>query len=150
MAKAKKKPVARRAGSKTPAKALPVVKPTPAKPSGPELRALRSVIYQVSNLPRAKAFYAAMLGRTPYFDQPFYVGFDVEGAELGLDPDVSNRGPGPGGAVAYWRVDDISASWEHAIASGGEPLEPPHDVGGPKVAVVSDPSGNYVGLIQTG
>jgi len=131
-----------------PVKKKPVAKPA-AKAKGPQLRAIRSVIYQVSDLARGKAFYAALLGRAPYFDQPFYVGFDVDGAELGLDPDTSNRAPGPGGSVAYWRVDDISASWEHAIANSAQPLEPPHDVGGPKVAIVSDPFGNYVGLIQS-
>ena len=121
-----------------------------AKPAvGPNLRKLRSVIYTVGDLARAKAFYQALLGRAPYFDQPFYVGFDIDGQELGLDPDVRNRKPGPGGAVGYWKVDDISASWEFAIANNAEPLEPPHAVGeDTSVAVVADPFGNYVGLIQ--
>jgi len=142
MAKKKPKPAKKRPAPK------PAAKPAAKPAKGPQLRAIRSVIYQVSDLASAKAFYAALLGRAPYFDQPFYVGFDVDGAELGLDPDTSNRGPGPGGSIAYWRVDDISASWEHAIANSAQPLEPPHDVGGPKVAIVSDPFGNYVGLIQ--
>jgi len=115
----------------------------------PGLRALRSAIYTVSDLPRAKAFYQAVLGREPYFDQPFYVGFEVDGAELGLDPDTSRRQPGPGGAVAYWKVHDLYAAWELTLMNGAEPLEPPHNVGeGTDVAVVADPFGNYIGLIQ--
>jgi predicted enzyme related to lactoylglutathione lyase len=179
MAKSKTKPklktVAPKSKARTPAKGTPVaiksersapvavksersapvaVKPEKsakvAKPStGPTLRKLRSVIYTVGDLSRAKSFYASVVGKTPYFDQPFYVGFDIDGQELGLDPDTRNRKPGPGGAVAYWKVDDISASWEFAIANSAEPLEPPHAVGeGISVAVISDPFGNYIGLIQ--
>ena len=127
--------------------------PTPtvsAAPAGPVLRKIRSVIYQVTDLARAKTFYGALLGRTPYFDKPFYVGFDVDGQELGLHPDTSRIPPGPGGAIAYWRVDDLYTSWEHSLAHGAEPVEPPHNVGeNTDVAIVADPFGNYIGLIQT-
>ncbi|MDB4959099.1 MAG: hypothetical protein JWO36_6668 [Myxococcales bacterium] len=167
MAKAKTKPklkaVAPKAKPRTPAKGTPIaVKPESSVPvavkadksarmakPGPALRKLRSVIYTVGDLSRSKAFYSALLAKTPYFDQPFYVGFDIDGQELGLDPDTRNRKPGPGGAVGYWKVDDISASWEFAIANSAEPLEPPHAVGeDTSVAVIADPDGNYVGLIQ--
>lgn len=124
--------------------------PVVTAPAGPVLRKLRSVIYQVTDLPRAKTFYAALLGREPYFDKPFYVGFDVDGQELGLHPDTSRIPPGPGGAIAYWRVDDLYTSWEHVLAHGAEPVEPPHNVGeNTDVAIVADPFGNYIGLIQT-
>ena len=159
MAKTKPKPktVAPKK-SRTPAKGVPIAvkseKSAPAKTAapaaGPVIRKLRSVIYTVGDIAKAKSFYAALLGKQPYFDQPFYVGFDVDGHELGLDPDTKNRKPGPGGAVAYWRVDDISASWEYSIANSAEPLEPPHAVGGDiSVAVIADPFGNYLGLIQS-
>jgi predicted enzyme related to lactoylglutathione lyase len=121
-----------------------------AAPAGPVLRALRSSIYKVGDLAHAKTFYSALLGRQPYFDQPYYVGFDVDGQELGLDPDVSRIPAGPGGTIAYWRVDDLYSSWEHALGNGAEPVEPPHNVGeGTDVALVQDPFGNYIGLIQT-
>jgi predicted enzyme related to lactoylglutathione lyase len=114
------------------------------------LRSLRSTIYKVDDLARAKAFYTAALGKPPYFDQPFYVGFEVDGQELGLDPDVSSQRPGPGGAVAYWRVDDIAAACALLREHGGKAVEPPHEVGGGiQVAVVADVCGNLVGLIQT-
>ncbi len=167
MAKAGKKGVRRQASgvrpktktkTKTaPAKAKPAkaakpaeaAKPPPAKPAGPALRAIRSVIYQVTDLSRAKSYYGALLGKKPYFDEAFYVGFDIDGQELGLDPDTSRRAPGPGGAIAYWRVADLYAAWEHALSQGGDPIEPPHNVGkDTDVAIVADPFGNYVGLIQ--
>ena len=51
---------------------------------------LRTGIYHVSDLQRAKAWYRELLGADPYFDEPFYVGFEVGGFELGLDPDTSD------------------------------------------------------------
>ena len=133
-----------------PAKPPAAAKPAAAKvPKSPSLRSIRSAIYQVDDLAKAKAFYAAALGREPYFDQPFYVGFNVDGQELGLDPDVSKFKSGPGGSIAFWRIDDIHATWTHLLAIGGTATSPPHDVGGGMLmAIVSDPFGNFVGLIE--
>ncbi|MBS1124614.1 MAG: hypothetical protein H6Q90_6842 [Deltaproteobacteria bacterium] len=112
------------------------------------LRGIRSVIYQVDDLAKARAFYEAALGKPPYFDEPFYVGFDIDGQELGLHPDTSKLKPGPGGAIAYWRVDDLAATWAQLQALGGGAIEAPHEVGGGlSTAIVSDPCGNLVGLI---
>jgi catechol 2,3-dioxygenase-like lactoylglutathione lyase family enzyme len=50
---------------------------------------LRTAIYHVDDLDKAKAWYSAVLGKQPYFDQPFYVGFNVgEGIRVAtvLDP----------------------------------------------------------------
>ncbi len=149
-AKAKARP--RKPATKKPAKKSTATK-TRAKPAakdpGNVLRSIRSVIYQVDDLAKAKEFYTAALGREPYFDQPFYVGYDVDGQELGLDPDVSSRRPGPGGAVPFWRVGDITASWQRLTTLGGQPVALPHNVGGDiETAIVADPFGNLVGLIQ--
>lgn len=59
---------------------------------------LATVIYQVPDIGAAKAWYARAFGQAPYFDQPFYVGFEIGGYELGLHPDVSEGQPGPGAA----------------------------------------------------
>ena len=45
---------------------------------------LRTVIYRVRDLAAAKAWYANAFGAQPYFDELFYVGFEVGGYELGL------------------------------------------------------------------
>jgi hypothetical protein len=51
------------------------------------LEGLRTAIYHVGDLERAKGWCGEVLGKESYFDEPFYVGFDVGGFELGLQPD---------------------------------------------------------------
>jgi predicted enzyme related to lactoylglutathione lyase len=110
---------------------------------------LATVIYRVTDIDRAKAWYSSAFRQTPYFDQPFYVGFNIGGYELGLDPDPSGGKTGPGGSVAYWRVASIDAAVAHFIASGAAVAAPAQEVGeGIKVATVSDPFGNLIGLIE--
>ena len=109
---------------------------------------LRTVIYHAPDLARAKAWYTAAFGVAPYFDEPFYVGFEIRGFELGLDPDVSGVSVG-NNAVAYWGVADIEEAHGRLLARGAEPRQPVKDVGGDiKVATVADPFGNVIGLIQ--
>lgn len=109
---------------------------------------LRTVIYHAPDLPKTKAWYAAAFGVAPYFDEPFYVGFDIGGFELGLDPDVSRVNVG-NNAVAYWGVADIEAAYRHLVDRGAIPRQPAKDVGGDiRVATVADPFGNVIGLIQ--
>ncbi len=70
------------------------------------LLGLRTVIYPAADLDTAKAWWTGFLGYPPYFDQPFYVGFDVGGYELGLLPDADPAD----GAQAYWGVPDVPAA----------------------------------------
>ena len=114
--------------------------------SGP-LLGLRTVIYAAPDLDKAKAWYTAMLGIDPYFDQPFYVGFNVGGYELGLDP---NKAPsGDGGSLAYWGVSNIQKAVDQLRALGTTIATEPHEVGdGIKVASVLDPFGSKIGLIE--
>jgi predicted enzyme related to lactoylglutathione lyase len=107
---------------------------------------LRTVIYPVADLDAAKRWYSEMLGQAPYFDQPFYVGFEVGGFELGLLPDDQAN---VAGARALWGVADIDAAFARMLTLGATPIEPVTDVGeGIKVASVRDPFGNRFGLIQ--
>lgn len=109
---------------------------------------LRTVIYHAPDLAKAKAWYTAAFGVTPYFDESFYVGFEIGGYELGLDPDVSSVRVGSD-AVAYWGVPDIERAHAHLLERGARPGQPVRSVGGDiKVATVVDPFGNVVGLIQ--
>jgi predicted enzyme related to lactoylglutathione lyase len=110
---------------------------------------LRTVIYRVSDLVRAKAWYRQAFEVEPYFDEPYYVGFQVGGFELGLDPDLSEGKPGAGGSVAYWGVDSIETTYDRFIELRAEPISAVRDVGGGiKVATVADPFGNMIGLIE--
>src|SRR5580693_837465 len=81
---------------------------------------LRTVIYRVDDLDRAKAWYRQAVEVEPYFEEPFYVGFQVGGFELGLDPDLSEGKSGPGGSVAYWGVDSIEPAYDRFIQLGAE------------------------------
>src|SRR5262245_3410179 len=109
----------------------------------------RTVIYHVNDITKAKAWYASVLGFEPYFDQPFYVGFNVGGFELGLDPDWSGFTSSAGSVAAYWGVADADAAHQRLLALGAQPHAPVKDVGGGiKVATVFDPFGNVLGIIE--
>ena len=110
---------------------------------------LRTVIYQVNDLEKAKAWYGKVIGIDPYFDQPFYVGFNVGGYELGLDPDSSKNEAGKSGVVAYWGVEDVEAALARLLELGATKHADVQNVGGEiKVASVLDPFGNIIGIIE--
>jgi predicted enzyme related to lactoylglutathione lyase len=105
---------------------------------------LRSLIYPAPDLDTAKAWYTKALGVEPYFDEPFYVGYDVGGYELGLNPDGDPAGP-----RTYWGVADIDSALSHLLDLGATLLDPAHDVGGNiRMAAVLDPAGYVFGLIE--
>ena len=109
---------------------------------------LRTVIYKVDDLERAKEFYSSIVGFGPYFDQPFYVGFNVGGFELGLDPDTSGVEKGTN-EIVYWGVTDIENAVEKIKSIGAEFVQDATDVGeGIKVASFKDPFGNVIGIIE--
>lgn len=109
---------------------------------------LRTVIYHAPDLAAAKAWYTAAFGVAPYFDQPYYVGFQIGGFELGLDPNTSGVSVG-NNAVAYWGVADIDDAHRRMLTSGAVAHHAIQDVGDDiKVASVVDPFGNVIGLIQ--
>ncbi len=110
------------------------------------IKGLRTVVYHVTDLAKAKTWYNQVLEKEPYFDQPFYVGYSVGGFELGLVPDST---VGPGGTVAYWGVTDAEATLKRLESIGGRIHEPVQDVGdGIRVATVADPFGNVFGIIE--
>lgn len=109
---------------------------------------LRTVIYKVSDLERAKSWYAEAFGIEPYFDEPFYVGFNVGGYELGLLPSEMPSESKTVNVSAYWGVEDIESEFARLVKLGAMEIEKPTNVGGPiMVASVKDPWGNAVGLI---
>lgn len=113
------------------------------------LAGLGTVIYHVPDLGVAKAWYARAFQQEPYFDQPFYVGFNIAGYELGLDPNPTAGKPGPGGCVAYWRVNEITTAVKAFTDCGASIAVPVQDVGeGIRVATVTDPFGNLIGLLE--
>lgn len=110
---------------------------------------LRTVIYHVNDMEKAKTWYSQVLGLKPYFDQPFYVGFNVGGFELGLDNETSGAPGKVAGEVAYWGVENAEVAFQHLLEFGAKKHADIQDVGGGiKVASVLDPFGNIFGIIE--
>ena len=107
---------------------------------------LRTVIYAAPNLTETKEWYTKAFGIAPYFDEPFYVGFNIGGYELGLDPDLSLA---EGSTITYWGVETIDISVQQLLDLGATLHTEIQEVGGGvKVAAIHDPFGNVVGLIE--
>ena len=108
---------------------------------------LRTVVYKVPDLEAAKKWYARAFEIEPYFDEPFYVGFNIAGYELGLLPKETEDQQGET-VTAYWGVDNMKSSYERLLDLGASAHEEPLNVGGElEVAAVKDPWGNVVGII---
>jgi len=109
---------------------------------------LRTAVYIVTDVNKAKEWYSQILGIQPYFDEPFYVGFNVSEYELGLMPDENPNSVKGEGVIVYWGVEDIEASYQDLIDAGATEHEKPKNVGGDlMVASVKDPWGNIFGII---
>ena len=108
---------------------------------------LRTTIYKSNELSKAKDWYAEAFQTKPYFDEAFYVGFNIAGYELGLQPEEKPLDKSDA-VVSYWGVEDIEAQWQHFLQLGATQLEPPQEVGGGIiVATLLDPWNNVIGLI---
>ncbi|HXU20983.1 MAG TPA: VOC family protein [Verrucomicrobiae bacterium] len=113
------------------------------------LQGLRTATYQVNDLARAKEWYSTVLGVKPYFDQPFYVGFNVGGYELGLVPAADAGEKRAPAGIAYWGVKDARDAYQHLLDFGAKAQEPVQDVGeGILIGAVHDPFGNVLGVVQ--
>lgn len=118
--------------------------------SGPSsFQGLRTAIYAVADLAQAKAWYTEVLERAPYFDEEFYVGFNVGGFELGLVPEPDAPAERDAAGVPFWGVTDADAAYARLVSLGGTDHEPVQDVGGGvKIGAVRDPFGNVLGVVE--
>lgn len=114
-----------------------------------EFLGLRTAKYTATDLAAARKWYIDVLGAAPYFDQPYYVGFNVGGFELGITPDTGARPDRTEAGVAYWGVADAKKAYARLLAKGAHPYEPVEDVGeGIKIGAVRDPFGNIFGVVE--
>ncbi|MEK7434795.1 MAG: VOC family protein [Cyanobacteriota bacterium] len=112
------------------------------------LLGLRTACYYVSDINEAKNWYSKVLGIEPYFDEPFYVGFNVAGYELGLQPEEKNTEKKAVGVHLYWGVENITEAYEQILELGAKSFEAPTEVGdGIMTAMLKDPWENLFGLI---
>ncbi|MGH3505193.1 MAG: VOC family protein [Nocardioidaceae bacterium] len=105
-------------------------------------------------------FYRDLLGftetfRTPTEGTPEHVELRLDGFMIGLGTVEAARRvhgidatPGsPAGEIVMW-TDDVDKAYD-ALTDGGAPaLTPPHDAGANRNALVTDPDGNLVKLVQ--
>jgi predicted enzyme related to lactoylglutathione lyase len=109
---------------------------------------IRTIVFPVKDLTRAKTLFGTLVGAAPYADEAYYVGFRVGDQEIGLDPNGHSQGMT--GPVGYWHVEDIEKSLGLLLDAGAETQQAVRDVGGGKlVATVTDPDGNVIGLVQS-
>jgi len=112
------------------------------------LKGLRTIVYHVNDLEKAKEWYQTVFGINPYFDEPFYVGYNIGGYELGLDPDASDY-TGGNNAITYWEVDSIESCFTKIRSLNVAIHEEPKNVGGNIwLGSIIDPFGNLIGLIE--
>lgn len=108
---------------------------------------VNTVIYPVADLDAAKRVFTALLGTQPHTDESYYVGYNVDGQEIALDPNGHRKGLT--GATPYWSVDDLEATIASLTEAGATVTQKPTDVGGGRtVAVLADADGNMIGLMQ--
>ena len=100
------------------------------------------------NLAAVRDWYTRSLGVAPYFDETFYVGFNLGGYEFGLVPDASASDTA-GATYVYWGVADIAAALATLLSHGARDLTGIEDVGGGiRKATVQDPFGHRFGLME--
>lgn len=108
---------------------------------------VRLIIYPVDDIAKAKMQFDEFTGVKPYTDTPNYVGYMVDGQEIGLDPighRFSTCGP-----VSYWQVDNIRDSLRILLEAGGEIIQDVRDVGqGKLIAIAKGAHGNIFGMVQ--
>ena len=110
---------------------------------------LRTAVYYVNDIEKGKEWYASILGFPPYFDEPFYVGFNVAGLRTRTAANEGEANRQASKAAVYWGVESCEAALEALLAKGATANEDVQEVGGGiKVATVKDPFGNIFGVIE--
>lgn len=128
------------------------------------LRGLATITFQADDLADARKWYAEVLGTDAYFERRValpgedeerlaYIEFRIGDyqQELGIVDRAfvpNGQVQGPAGAIAYWHVDDVNASFERLISLGATEHQPPIMRGeGFVTASVVDPFGNILGVM---
>lgn len=123
------------------------------------LRGLTTLSLFADDVAAARSWYAELLGTDAYFVRPAegppaYVEFRIgdHQHELGIIDRrfAPTQGDGkPAGVIAYWHVDDLSATVERLLSLGATLHEEPTERGpGFVTASVVDPFGNILGVMH--
>ena len=108
---------------------------------------VKTILYPVKDMARAKKLFRNLLGVEPYADQPYYVGFKIGDQDIGLVP--SSSAQGQAGMTAFYDVDSIKQTLQLLLDAGAKMQQDIKDVGGGRlIAGVTDPDGNIIGPRQ--
>jgi predicted enzyme related to lactoylglutathione lyase len=111
------------------------------------LKSIKSIVYPSSNLKEDVVFWTKLLGKEPYFNEHYYVGFKLAGYELGLDPNAIAEGVTQ--PITYWSVDDIEAEVTRLSALGMKLHEPIQELSSDvKIAKLKDANGYFLGIVS--
>ncbi len=116
------------------------------------LRGFTTISYWAADLEAAKRWYTDLLGIEPYFQRPGYCEFRIGDYQHELGLIDSKYAPfdtqAPAGAIMYWHVNDVKATFDRLLSMGAKQLEAPRDRGaGFITASVVDPFGNILGIM---
>ncbi|MEP2950969.1 MAG: VOC family protein [Ekhidna sp.] len=100
------------------------------------------------NLSEAKEWYTKVFSTDPYFENDFYIGFNVMGYELGLYLDKTSSDKKSDNIESLWGVSNVEKEHKRMIELGATEHSAPQNVGGDIiVSNLKDPWGNVIGLI---
>lgn len=106
-----------------------------------------TVLYPVKDIDQAKVTFTSLFGVEPHVDSPYYVGYSIDGSEIGLVPGGHDQGMT--GPEAFYDVRDITDTLNALKAAGAVVVQEPRDVGaGLLVARARDTEGNIIGVKQ--
>jgi len=109
---------------------------------------LRTTTYKVNDIQKATEWYSKAFETHPYFNEPFYVGFNIKGYELGLQPEENPTLNKIESVVSYWGVENIQENFDRLIELGATENEKPYNVGREiMTSILKDLVGNIIGLI---
>ena len=104
---------------------------------------VRAVVYAVPPGGEAAAWYAQLFGNE--VPKPFQgdAGFAVGLAEVDLDSHAAVR------TLAVWEVENIDAAFSRLLSLGATPVSGIQELGDARLAVVRDPFGNLLGVMES-
>ena len=130
-----------------------------------QLNRVRAVIYPARDLKASTATWSATLGTGPAWESPDYVGFVMDGVEVGL-----SRLPWFDFPLVFWKAEDLEKAHGELLAAGGtamaevaggsmaelataqvtngDPATGIVDVPGRRLAVIKASDGTLIGLMQ--
>lgn len=108
---------------------------------------VNTVVYPVTDMAAAKAFFTTLTGAEPAWDQPGYVGWQLGAQDIGIVKDGPRKGiTGP---TPYWHVPDLAAALAELVAAGATVTAAPRDIGSVRRVATVTVDGNAIGLLQT-